>query len=101
MHSNQSLVARATLYPKYFTNLNEFSSPLIASKLLNITDAKSLIRPDNWKSGVSDHIPFYSKHVCNSDIQQTIQELESNPSIENLQRLLESNDKDFQYMYGP
>ena len=98
LHSNQSLVARTTLYPKYFANLNEFSSPSIASKLLDITDARSLIRSDNWKSGVSDHIPLYSKHICNTDIQKTIQEVELNPSIDNLQRLLESNDKDFQYI---
>ena len=71
LHSNQSLVARTTLYPKYFANLNEFSSPSIASKLLDITDARSLIRSDNWKSGVSDHIPLYSKHICNTCLLYT------------------------------
>ena len=29
LYSNQSLVARTTLYPKYFANLNEFSSPCL------------------------------------------------------------------------
>ena len=58
--SNQVLKPRATLYPRYFSKLDSFSTPLIASRLLDITDAQSLIRSDKWKSGVSNNVPSYS-----------------------------------------
>jgi FO synthase len=97
-YSNQSLKPRATLYPKYFSELKSFSSPLIASKLLHITDAQSLIRSDKWKSGVSKDIPLYGHGTFNSDIRKTITDVEINPTVENIQKLLESSNRDFKYI---
>ena len=68
--SNQSLESRSTLYPKYFTDLDTFSTPRISSKLLQITDSKSLIRSDFWRSGISTKIPNYPEAVFNSSIRQ-------------------------------
>ena len=96
--SNQSLEPRATLYPKYFTDLDTFSTPRISSKLLQITDSQSLIRSDFWRSGISNKIPSYPDAVFNSSICQTIKKVEKNPSIENIQQLLEISDNDFKYV---
>ena len=96
--SNQSLKSRATLYPKYFSALSEFSSREIASKLLDKVDAQFLIRSDNWQSGISTEIPQINFGIFCSDIKQQIQQVEINPSIESIQRLLESSDGDFQYI---
>ena len=96
--SNQSLKSRATLYPKYFSALSEFSSREIASKLLDKVDAQFLIRSDNWQSGISTEIPQINFGIFCSDIKQQIQQVEINPSIESIQRLLESSDGDFQYL---
>ena len=96
--SNQSLEPRATLYPKYFADLDTFSTPRISSKLLQITDSQSLIRSDFWRSGISNKIPSYPDAVFNSSICQTIKKVEKNPSIENIQQLLEISDNDFKYV---
>ena len=96
--SNQSLKPRATLYPKYFSKLESFSTPRIASKLLHITDAQSLIRSDKWKSGVTIDIPSYTHDIFNSDIRKSISDVEKNPSVENIQELLESSNRDFKYI---
>jgi FO synthase len=96
--SNQSLESRSTLYPKYFTDLDSFSTPRISSKLLQITDSKSLIRSDFWRSGISTKIPSYPEAVFNSSIRQSINKVENNPSIENIQQLLETSDDDFKYV---
>jgi FO synthase len=96
--SNQSLESRSTLYPKYFTDLDSFSTPIISSKLLQITDSKSLIRSDFWRSGISTKIPSYPEAVFNSSIRQSINKVENNPSIENIQQLLETSDTDFKYV---
>ena len=96
--SNQSLESRSTLYPKYFTDLDSFSTPRISSKLLQITDSKSLIRSDFWRSGISTKIPSYPEAVFNSSIRQSINKVENNPSIENIQQLLETSDTDFKYV---
>ena len=96
--SNQSLESRSTLYPKYFTDLDSYSTPIISSKLLQITDSKSLIRSDFWRSGISTKIPFYPEAVFNSSIRQSIDKVEKNPSIENIQQLLETSDADFKYV---
>ena len=96
--SNQSLEPRATLYPKYFADLDTFSTPRISSKLLQITDSQSLIRSDFWRSGISNKIPSYPDAVFNSSIRQTIKKVEKNPSIENIQQLLEISDNDFKYV---
>ena len=96
--SNQSLKPRATLYPKYFSDLNSFSTPRISSKLLQITDSQSFIRSDLWRSGISNKIPSYPEAVFTSSIRQSIQDVENNPSIENIQQLLETPDNDFKYL---
>ena len=96
--SNQTLKARATLYPRYFSELETFSTPRVSSKLLEITDAQSLIRSDKWKSGVSIDIPYYSHGNFNSNIQKTIDDVERNPTLKNIQELLESSNRDFQYI---
>ncbi len=97
-YSKQSLKPRATLYPKYFSKLDLFSTPKIISKLLKITDAQSLIRSDGWKSGVSKDIPLYVHDIFNSDIKKIISNVETNPCEENIQALLESSDRDFKYI---
>ena len=61
--SKQTLKPRATLYPKYFTDLKSFSTPRISSKLLQITDSQSFIRSDLWRSGISNKIPSYPEAV--------------------------------------
>jgi FO synthase len=96
--SNQSLKPRATLYPKYFNDLDSFSSPRISSQLLQITDSQSLIRSDFWRSGISNKIPSYPEVIFNSNIRQSIDNVEKNPSIENIQQLLETSDNDFKYV---
>ena len=96
--SNQCLKPRATLYPKYFNDLDSFSTPRISSKLLKITDSQSLIRSDFWRSGISNKIPSYPESVFNSNIRQSINNVEKNPSIENIQQLLETSDNDFKYV---
>ena len=96
--SNQSLKPRATLYPKYFNDLDSFSSPRISSQLLQITDSQSLIRSDFWRSGISNKIPSYPEVIFNSNIRQSIDNVEKNPSIENIQQLLETPDNDFKYV---
>mgnify|MGYP000323949533 FL=1 len=57
-----------------------------------------LIRSDNWQSGISTEIPQINFGIFCSDIKQQIQQVEINPSIESIQRLLESSDGDFQYI---
>ena len=96
--SNQCLKPRATLYPKYFNDLDSFSTPRISSKLLKITDSQSLIRSDFWRSGISNKIPSYPESVFNSNIRQSINNVEKKPSIENIQQLLETSDNDFKYV---
>ena len=96
--SNQSLVPRATLYPRYFTDLESFSTPRISTKLLQITDSQSLIRSDFWRSGISNKIPSYPEAALNSSIRQTIKRVEKNPSIQNIQELLETSNNDFKYV---
>lgn len=96
--SNQVLKPRATLYPRYFSKLESFSTPLITSRLLDITDAQSLIRSDKWKSGVSNNVPSYSSGTSNSNIKKTIDDVERNPTLKNIQELLESSNRDFQYI---
>ncbi len=96
--SNQSLVPRATLYPRYFTDLESFSTPKISTKLLQITDSQSLIRSDFWRSGISNKIPSYPEVEPNSGIRQTIKKVEKNPSIQNIQQLLETSNNDFKYV---
>ncbi len=96
--SNQCLKPRATLYPKYFNDLDSFSTPRISSKLLQITDSQSLIRSDFWRSGISNKIPSYPESVFNSNIRQSINNVEKKPSIENIQQLLETSDNDFKYV---
>ncbi len=96
--SNQSLRARTTIYPKYFSKLDSFSTPQMASKLLRITDSQSLIRSDDWKSGVSQNIPSYNNHVYKTNIKKSIHDVEKNPSLENIQELLEASNRDFQYI---
>ncbi len=96
--SKQTLKPRATLYPKYFSDLKSFSTPRISSKLLQITDSQSFIRSDFWRSGISNKIPSYPEAVFTSNIRQSIQDVENNPSIENIQHLLEISDNDFKYV---
>ena len=96
--SNQSLVPRATLYPRYFTDLESFSTPRISTKLLQITDSQSLIRSDFWRSGISNKIPSYPEAALNSSIRQTIKRVEKNPSLQNIQELLETSNNDFKYV---
>ncbi|MBL6703076.1 MAG: 7,8-didemethyl-8-hydroxy-5-deazariboflavin synthase CofG, partial [SAR86 cluster bacterium] len=96
--SDQVLKPRATLYPKYFSNLETFSAHEISSKLLQITDSQSLIRSDNWKSGVSKFIPSYPEAVINSNVRKLIKDVEINPSTDNIQSLLEISDNDFTYV---
>ena len=96
--SKQSLKPRATLYPKYFSDLKSFSTPRISSKLLQITDSQSFIRSDLWRSGISNKIPLYPEAVFTSNIRHSIQDVENNPSIENIQHLLEISDNDFKYV---
>ena len=96
--SKQTLKPRATLYPKYFTDLKSFSTPRISSKLLQITDSQSFIRSDLWRSGISNKIPSYPEAVFTSNIRQSIKDVENNPSIENIQYLLETSDNDFKYV---
>ena len=96
--SNQSLKPRTTLYPRYFSDLKTFSTHEISSKLLQITDSQSLIRSDHWRSGISKNIPSYPESIFNSNIRQSIHDVENNPSIENIQELLEVSDNDFKYI---
>jgi len=96
--SDQVLKPRATLYPKYFSNLETFSAHEISSKLLQITDSQSLIRSDNWKSGVSKFIPSYPEAIINSNVRKLIKDVEINPSTDNIQSLLEISDNDFTYV---
>ena len=98
LKSNQSLKSRATLYPKYFSALGEFTSKKIASRLLNKVDAQFLIRSDNWQSGISTEIPKINYGISCLSIKQQIQRVETNPSIKSIQTLLESSDGDFRYI---
>ena len=82
--SDQVLKPRATLYPKYFSNLETFSAHEISSKLLQITDSQSLIRSDNWKSGVSKFIPSYPEAIINSNVRKLIKDVEINPSTDSI-----------------
>ena len=98
LKTNQILKPRATLYPKYFSDFETFSTPKISAKLLQITDSQSLIRSDQWKSGVSKNIPAYPEAIFNSNIRSLIKDVEKNPSIKNVQSLLEVSDNDFKYI---
>ena len=98
LKTDQILKPRATLYPKYFLDLETFSTDKISSKLLQITDSQSLIRSDNWKSGVSKNIPSYPEAILNSNIRSLIKDVETNPSTKNIQLLLETNENDFKYI---
>ena len=98
LKTNQFLKPRATLYPKYFADLETFSTQEIASKLLQITDSQSLIRSDQWKSGVSNKIPSYPEAILSSNIRSLIKDVETNPSAVNVQSLLETSENEFQYI---
>ena len=43
-------------------------------------------------------IPSYTHGIFNSDIRKSISDVETNPSVENIQRLLESSNRDFKYI---
>ena len=98
LKTNQLLKPRATLYPKYFADLETFSTQEIASKLLQITDSQSLIRSDQWKSGVSNTTPSYPEAILSSNIRSLIKDVETNPSAMNVQSLLETSENEFQYI---
>ena len=98
LQSNQSLKARSTLYPKYFSALKIFASKEISSKLLSKVDAQFLIRSDTWKSGISTEIPQINIGLPTSNIKQKIHLVETNPSTASIQNLLECSDGDFQYI---
>ena len=98
LKTDQILKPRATLYPKYFSDLETFSTDKISSKLLQVTDSQSLIRSDNWKSGVSKNIPSYPEAILNSNIRSLIKDVETNPSTKNVQLLLETSENDFKYI---
>ncbi len=95
---NQFLLPRTTLYPNYFSKLDEFSTPDISSRLLRKVDAQSLLREDAWVSGVSQSTPNYSDLRSTSGIKDVITKAEAQLDIDSISALLESDGRDFKYI---
>jgi len=95
---NQHLLPRTTLYPRFFSKLEVFSTPDISSRLLAKINAQSLVRVDSWVSGVSQTIPSYQSFKSSSTIKQVISKARSQLDINSIVSLLEAEGGDFNYI---